>query len=335
LIVRSTFIFFVFLLTGCTQKEELKVQRSFYYWKSAFSLSQKEKQLLKDLSVHHLYVKFFDVSWDPVQNAARPVAKILFSETPADDILITPVVFITNETVQQINQELIDSLAGNISKLLLSSSDNLPLSNEVQIDCDWTTNTKEKYFQLLQSLRKQFFFKNKTLSATIRLHQLKFVSENGVPPVDKALVMCYNMGNLRHPQTKNSIIETGEIKKYISNLNHYPLPVDIALPVFDWWVKFSGNRYEGLVHSFYLPDSLKLKERLYFKSDTLLNGIEFKQGEWLRYEGSSINVLKECIYSLNKKLKSGELNVILYHLDENNLKKYTVYELENIYNSFH
>ena len=320
---------------GCAKKEERRVQRSFYYWRSAFKLSEKEHSYLKDLSVKNLYIKFFDITWDPVQNVAKPVAKILFSEKPAIDILITPVVFITNETIQQTKPELVDSLAGNISKLLSSTAAGLSLSNEVQIDCDWTVSTKEKYFLLLQALRKQSFFKNKMLSATIRLHQVKFVSQNGVPPVDKGLVMCYNMGNLRHPETKNSIIETEELKKYIKNLHHYPLSLDIALPVFDWWVKFDGNRFAGLVHSFYLPDSLKRNARFDFKKDTVINEIYFKKGEWLRYEGSNMDVLKECIYSLNKKLRSGKLNVILYHLDENNLKQYTPYELENIYSSFH
>lgn len=311
------------------------MQRSFYYWRSVFKLSERERSYLKDLSVNHLYIKFFDVTWDQIQNTSKPVAKILFSEKPPRNILIIPVVFITNETVQQINAAAIDSLAFNISKLLSSSSATLSLSEEVQIDCDWTVNTKEKYFQLLQSLRRQTFFRNKILSATIRLHQLKFVSENGVPPVDKGLLMCYNMGNLRHPQTKNSIIEAEELKKYIKNMDHYPLAIDIALPVFDWWVKFNQNQYAGLVHTFYLPDSLHRKERWNFTNDTSMNGIQFKKGEWLRYEGSNIDVLKESIYSLNKKLKSGELNVILYHLDENNLKQYTTYELENLYNSFH
>jgi hypothetical protein len=334
---RCTFLFFILFLAGCAKQEELKVQRSFYYWRSVFKTTGKEKGYLKDLSIQNLYVKFFDVVWDPLQMGAKPVAKVLWSDAPPQNLRITPVVFITNETIQNLDVDGMDSLASNINKLLgsIGSTKKIVLSKEIQIDCDWTTGTKEKYFRLLTALRKHSFFQQKTLSTTIRLHQLKFVSESGVPPVDKGLVMCYNMGNLRHPQTGNSIIETEELKKYIKNLNHYALPVDIALPLFDWYVKFDRNEYAGLVHSFNLPDSFPKQKRMAFEKDTVLNGIEFKKGEWLRYEDSDIETIKQCIYLLNKKLNQKELNVILYHLDENSLKNYTTYELEDLYSSFH
>jgi len=330
---RCTFFFFIFLL-GCTQKEEWKVQRSFYYWRSVYKPSDEEKTTLKELTVDHLYIKFFDVFWDPLQNTPRPVATILFSETPSTTI--TPVVFITNETLENLKTEAVDSFARNNNKLLSSTSSTkeLLLSKEVQIDCDWAKGTKEKYFRLLNTLRTQSFFQKKTLSATIRLHQLKFVSESGVPPVDKGLVMCYNMGNLRHPETRNSIIEDEELKKYIKNLNHYSLPVDIALPLFDWFVKFEGAEYKGLVHSFNLPQSFQKQKRIVFENDTIINNIPFKKGEWLRYENSDLFTIKQSVYLLTKKLKQKELNVILYHLDENSLKHYTTYELEDIFNSF-
>ena len=333
LLRRCTFLFFIFLL-GCTQKEEWKVQRSFYYWRSVYKLSDKEQSVLDDLNVRNLYIKFFDVVWDPLQQTPRPVAKILFSETPSASI--TPVVFITNETLQNLKPENVDSLARNIDKLLASTSTThkIALSKEVQIDCDWTKGTREKYFKLLQGLRKQSFFQKKIISATIRLHQLKFVSESGIPPVDKGLVMCYNMGNLRHAETKNSIIDSEELKKYTKTLNHYSLPVDIALPLFDWYVKFERMEYQGLVHSFNLPESFKKQRRIVFERDTIINSIAFKKGEWLRYENSDLPAIRQSVYLLTKKLKQKELNVILYHLDENSLKHYTTYELEDIFNSF-
>ena len=70
------------------------------------------------------------------------------------------------------------------------------------------------------------------LSATIRLHQLKFIGESGIPPVDKGLLMCYNMGDLHRLRISNSILETAELKKYIKQLSVYPLKLDVAfLPV--------------------------------------------------------------------------------------------------------
>lgn len=328
------YLFFLLLLCACG-KEERTVQRSFYYWKTVFELSPKEAQTLQQLSVEKLYVRFFDVDWEEVTSSAKPVAKSIFNQSPPKNLLITPVVFITQEPLQHLTEKGLDSLASNIASLLASTADanKLFLSNEVQLDCDWTSRTKEAYFHLLQRLKGQPFFKNKIISATIRLHQLKFISQNGVPPVDKGLLMCYNMGNLRYPQTANSIIDEDELKKYIRNLRSYPLPLDVALPIFEWYVLLEGTTYKGLVRDFKPNDEDAKKKRIDFSNDTVINGRSFKAGQWLRHERSDAETVKRCASLLSEKLKSKELAVILYHLDEQNLNKYTLHELESFYNS--
>jgi hypothetical protein len=227
-------------------------------------------------------------------------------------------------------------LAADISSMLhyMSMNDSLPLSNEIQLDCDWTASTKTKYFFLLNKLKKQPFFQHTTVSATIRLHQLKFISQNGVPPVDKGLLMCYNMGNLRYQQTKNSIIEEVELKKYINNLQHYPLPMDVALPIFDWYILFDKQQYKGLIRDFDPGEQLAKKDRIVFDRDTTIDGYSFKAGEWLRHEKSDPQVVKKCASLISEKLKAKEVSVILYHLSQDNLSKYNRNELESIYHSF-
>lgn len=328
-------LFFILLIASCKQREERTVQRSFYYWKTVFQLSPKEAQTLKELSVSKLYVKLFDVDWDNASGSAKPVAKIIFKERPPGDVVITPVVFITQEPLQRLNEAGLDSLAKNIATLLssITTANKLSWSNEVQLDCDWTAVTKEAYFHLLQQLKQQPFFQRKTVSATIRLHQLKFVSQNGVPPVSKGLLMGYNMGNLRRPQTTNSILDEDELKKYINNLKTYPLPLDVALPVFDWWVLFDGPEYKGLLRDFKLTGEEAAKKRLRFTTDTVISGREFKAGQWLRHETSDAETVKRCAALIGKKLNAKELSVILYHLDEEALTKYSLHELESFYSN--
>jgi len=331
------FFFFVavFLLAHCSQKPERELQRSFYYWKTVFRLTQQERESLQQLAVNHLYIKFFDVEWNAAKNAAEPVAEVIFKEPPPQPLKITPVVFITNETIQQTSEAQIKELAGNIVKLLtsLSNGHRLSLSGEIQIDCDWTSSTKAKYFALLQVIKQHASLRGKTLSATIRLHQLKYISSTGLPPADKGLLMCYNMGNLRRPEIKNSIIELNELKEYTANLKNYPLHLDIALPLFDWYVWFHEKEYKGLIRNqeFDLPGS---KEKILFHSDTTINGFTFEKGDWLRYEGSDTRELLSSAQWISKQLAATKTNIILYHLDENNLTKYKLYELENLFNSF-
>lgn len=146
----------------------------------------------------------------------------------SNKINIIPTVFITNECIQKLDTAQVISLAGKIVSLVKNIQINFLNNqkiNEVQIDCDWSSSTKEKYFSLLTYIKKIGF---PNLSATIRLHQVKFSATTGIPPVAKSLLMCYNMGNLKDPATKNSIIETAELKKYTSNLGAYPLPLDVG-----------------------------------------------------------------------------------------------------------
>ena len=330
-------LFVAVFIYSCGAKHQRVVRRSFYYWKSVFKLQPAEAGTLGNLNIETLYIKFFDVVWNDEEKKAEPVAQVKFAQLPSSIVSVTPVVFVTNEALQQLSLSQADSLAPNIIKLLaaLAANPSLLLSKEIQIDCDWTATTKEKYFRLLTAFRNNNYCKGKIVSATIRLHQLKFVSESGVPPVDKGLLMCYNMGNLRHPETTNSIIEPGEFKKYTKRLSLYPLSLDIALPVFDWWVWFRGEHYKGLIHS----DEMKLpgrgNKKIIFQNDTLLNRYTFEKGDWLRYENSPVESLNEIANTLRHKLANDSINVILYHLDENNLSKYSTHELESIFDSFH
>lgn len=309
---------------------------SFYYWKTVFNLTEKEQKTLSSLSVKNLYVKFFDVDWDVEKKKALPVAKSIFSQSPPLGISITPVVFITQEPLQSLDEKGLDELSINIASLLSSVAANnrISLSNEVQLDCDWTQKTKTNYFYLINKLKQQAFFKGKIISATIRLHQAKFITLNGVPPVDRGLLMCYNMGNLRHPQTKNSIIDEAELKKYINNLEEYKLPLDVALPIFDWWVLFEGAEYKGLVREFKPGEQWKDKQQVKFDRDTVINGFSFKAGSWLRHETSPEDVIKKCALLVSEKLKQKELTVILYHLDEANLTKIDQHALQSFFDSF-
>ena len=335
-------------LFSCKEKKESRqIQPSFYYWKSILNLTNFEKQKLDSLKVKTIYLKFFDVDWDDAAKKPVPEAKLQASSYPQGPvgklqggISIIPVVFITNECIQKIDSSQTKPLAEKIMQLLKSmitetDFDSIP---EVQIDCDWTASTRDKYFDLLKNIKS--LKPNAKISVTIRLHQIKFLSKTGIPPVDRGLLMCYNMGNLKDPATKNSILETEELKKYTGNLSTYPLPLDVAFPLFDWKVLYRNNIYTGLIQG--LPDAAfsnsfcsKSSNRYLILKDTLLQGYDLRKGDMIRDEQSDI---KEVLYAadeIGKHLKNTPLRVSLYHLDSVILSKYSTHELESIYSSLH
>ncbi len=333
-----------YLTTGlfsCNKKAGVKtVERSFYYWKSVVKPTDFELRRLDALSVKTIYVKFFDVDWETSSKEAIPVAKMQACDKQLfQQHNIIPTVFITNECMQQIDSTQSITLASKISKLIkdLCQVNQISSIKEIQIDCDWTVSTAKKYFILLKTLHQLC---QTNLSATIRLHQIKFFAKTGVPPVNRGLLMCYNMGNLKNPATKNSIIETDELKRYTGNLSNYPLPLDIAFPLFGWKVLFRNHIYKGLVEN--LPENIfttsfstKQNGRIEILKDTLLAGYELKKGDMLRLENSDISTILAVAKEVNRHLKNTQLRVSFYHLDSVTLKKYATHDLESIYNSLH
>jgi hypothetical protein len=342
--IHSNITFFlllsVMLFFSCTQKrEERKIERSFYYWKTVFKLTDFEKQRLDSLNVKTIYIRFFDVGWDEATKIPVPVAKLQNTNYKLPgNMQIIPVVFITNECIKKIDSSQLQKFADNIYLLIqeIITANSFNSIAEIQIDCDWTVTTKDNYFNLLRKIKT--LCKDTPISATIRLHQIKFLSKTGVPPVDKGLLMCYNMGNLKNPSAKNSIIESEELKKYIGNLSTYPLPLDVALPLFNWKVLFRNNIYTGLIEN--LPNEIfdtsfciKKENTFEIVKDTLLQGYHLKKGDILRDEQSDYKEILSAAGEVNKQLKNTRPRVSLYHLDSVILNKYTLYELENIYNS--
>lgn len=332
------FLSFIILLSCHGNRPERKIDRAFYYWKSVFRLDATEVKKLKRLQVNTLYVKFFDVDWDPVSQTPVPVAPLRApSIQPLPGIEMIPVIFITNACMEKLDTSKVHSLAEKMVQLLQSINHQTFNANflEIQLDCDWTPKTKETYFSLINALRK---VSGAPLSATIRLHQVKYVSGAGIPPVDRGLLMCYNMGNLREASTRNSIIDAGEFKKYTSRLGDYTLPLDIALPLFNWKVLFRHNEYKGLLREF--PDSLlkgpfvqQEDNRYRLLKDTFLFGYRFFKDDIIRMEESHYETIMEVAAELNTRLRNSTPRLSLYHWDSLLLSKYSDHELEAFYNS--
>lgn len=310
-----------------------EITPAFYFWKQRYQPNETETTALK--GVKKLYVKMFDVSWDPVKHTAMPVA-ILDKRTPfPDSIEIIPVVFLMNEIWQKEDTLLMAQRTASLLEQLCKGEN----PKEVQIDCDWTRNSKETYFAFLRTLRRQPFLKNKQLSVTIRMHQVKYIRSNGIPPADKGLLMCYNMGDLRKWGDHNSILNMKELKAYLADdkIRHYPLSLDIALPLFEWSVLFRNRSYAGILRNM---ESAQLENTTLFKQegtqlytslrDTTLNGYLLRKGDVVRFETCSPDLLQKAARYLSRQRQAYNPTVIFYHLDSLILRKYNRHELETI-----
>ena len=336
----------LYVLAGCRQPRTPRtIERSFYYWKSVFLLKPHERQVLEELHITKLYIKYFDVSWNGETNQPMPIATIRFPHGAASiaSLSIVPVIFITNDCMEKMQPSQVEETAAKIIRLTSSVSqrNGIKPSREIQIDCDWTERTRANYFSLLEVIRRLTRTENRELSATIRLYQCKYARLTGVPPVDRGLLMCYNMGNLKDPSTGNSILQASELKKYSNALSSYPLPLDVALPLFDWTVLFRNNAYGGLISGLAESDfnshpGVKSAGPYHtILSDASIRGYEFKAGDLLRNEQVKYDELVKACKILDQELKTQQVTVSLYHLDSLTLSKYSLHELESVFDHLH
>lgn len=337
--IKISIVFILLIFITCSNKKREK-ETSFYWWKSKGEISKKEYEYLNELEVGKLYVRFFDIKWNYVKKEAYPVAVLKNNPDTKKQFEIIPTVYITNKTLLQISDNEIGNLAKNILKKISSIK---PLSKikELQFDCDWSDKTRGKYFKFLKEIKKQIVENKINISSTIRLHQIKYFEKTGVPPVDRGMLMFYNMGKVQSNKTKNSILDLKTAKKYFHNFDKYPLKLDIALPLFSWGVLFRNKRAVGLINNVRKKDFLnnsnfKKIENNKFK---VLKNHYFSEkhcykNDEIRLEEISEETLKEAAKLLSEQITTQKLNVVFYHLDKKIIKNYQNETLKSIIDNF-
>ncbi len=274
-------------LAACGKKPGGRfVETAFYHWQTVLKLSPAQIQRLDSLGCRRLYVKALDLGVLPETGEIAPFSQLEIADSTglAGRVLI-PCVFITNQVFQRVSSAQISELA---RKVLEATGTQAP---EIQIDCDWTATTQQPYFEFLREIKKRLP-PSCRLSATIRLHQYKFPKKTGVPPVDRGMLMLYNTGDIDDPATQNSIFDPADARKYIAGAPpDYPLPLDVALPLFSWALVY---RHDELWKIWPDPDTTQLNDTTFFRAtgpdrrtvvqETFRNGLFLRPGDQLRIE---------------------------------------------------
>lgn len=319
-----------------------RTDTSFYYWKTNYKLDSAEKATLQQVGAKRLFVRVMDVDNQGAQGEAIPVSAITFAEPLPDTVAIVPVVYVVNNVLKGLSAADLDHLAANIyqfvgGKVKQAGKDRF---DELQIDCDWTATTRDNYFALLEAIRKQVGDAIR-LTSTLRLHQVRNLRSSGTPPVDRVLLMCYNMGNLRQPGDHNSILDLHEMEVYLTDfLKKYPLPVDIALPLFSWSVVFRQGEYAGISKRL---DPALLVDTAFFAREgrtssyrlkTALPDAGLRKGDVVRREETRWEDLSAAAGFLAKYKRKEEFTLLFYHLDSQVLKGFTNEQLQEIVHRF-
>jgi hypothetical protein len=211
--------------------------------------------------------------------------------------------------------------------------------SEVQVDCDWTDRTRQAFFTFCRTLRSLTAGDHAILSATIRLHQVKYSDRVGVPPVDRGMLMFYNLGHLTADNARSSIFNVEDAQRYTASLDTYPLPLDGALAIFSWAVHGRSGRVVGLIEK---PDPTALSrtagvapqdaEHYRAAQATLVQGSYLQEGDTLRLESMTPSLARQAGALLGQHFHpSAPFTLALFDLDERNLTTYAPQDLEALY----
>lgn len=317
---------------------------SVYCWKTVFAPDSSDFNFLRKHDIGRIYLRMFDVSLDDqiagdktVPNASVVVpyetASSLQSQLPSTEFV--PVVYVTLDALKNAKGRE-GRLAGNIVTRVknMCSYNSLPNVSGLQLDCDWTESTEQSFFSLCDSVKYEIGKQklNWALSSTIRLHQLA----RETPPVDYGVLMVYNTGSYKDPDAANSIIDVNDVEPYLKNLSGYRLHLDIAYPTYSWQLLYHKRKFAGLLNGLPLSDTAKFQHieginNYRCLEDLPHNKTVIRKGDIVRSESSEYESVMAVKTLIEQKLGSRSHGNVLYHLDLNNLSKYSDNEIENIF----
>lgn len=331
--MRYTLIAVFAMLVACTSAhrddealDRLSVpQRSIYYWRTVFALDSTERAFLVEHNVQRMYVRYFDV----VQRGddAMPNATIRFGEPIPTGIDIVPTVFIMENCLPHIDQhkqELVDRI------LKINATNDIGNVHEVQIDCDWTARSQERYYALLAWMREALQAQGIALSATIRLHQLAMAP----PPVDYGVLMMYNTGSLSATNGHNPILDYRDAYPYLKHLGNYQLPLTAAWPCYAWNLLYSDNTFKAIMYNSRLSDTTTYRRVSPGRYVVLRNSMvaepnsDGSDATWANVGDSIITMqpqaseILKIVEATSEQRPGLNKRVIMYSLDTKNIKLY-------------
>lgn len=229
------------LASACGRTDGGGSRRSVYYWSTVLDIDSTKQAFIDRHGVNRMYVRYFDVV---IGEDGRPVpnATLRFRTGVPQGVEVVPAVYIVNECMAADTA----GLAGLILKRILqmNATNDIGGVKEIQIDCDWTRRTRQRYFGFLRTLRAMAAERGVKVSATIRLHQLA----EGAPPVDRGVLMMYNTGDFTDISCQKPILDTRDAAPYLRHLAGYGLKLAAAYPIYSWRILFRGGRYVGIMH---------------------------------------------------------------------------------------
>jgi hypothetical protein len=152
--------------------------------------------------------------------------------------------------------------------------------------------------------------------------------------------MFYNLNYPGSTTITNSIIDLKTGRAYLDTIDDYPLPLDVALPLYSWGVLFQGRQYRGLINNLTIAELQHnpnfSRDRNFFiaKRNTYIKHTYIYKNDRIRVDESRYQDVSAAARYLSPLIKTKRFNVILFHLDRHLLRRFSDEKLQTIFCSF-
>jgi hypothetical protein len=336
--VLLAFVGLSLLVIGCTHHHPI----SFYHWRTGFAPTGLEREYLTQVPSSKVYIKAFNLSWDAFTNSERQHTVMKMKPDSLkfmDEVVLS--VFITDETFLNMPEIQLEAMAARTAFLLdrtikMFAKNSAVKVKALQIDCDWSAKSRDKYFAFLEAMRKEGANIGLTeLYATIHARHVIDTETLGVPPVDQAALIFYNMGTEEEITTNVSILNASFDKSYLKALSEYPLHLDLILPLSGWGVQYRDGYAVDLMTNLSIErlmtsNCCKASENNVFEVDSgmYVDYTAVYKGDKIQVKTISRDQVKKAAARLLDKMPD-DARVIYFHLDNSLLKKSSLQSLQD------
>lgn len=316
--------------------------RAFYFWRTTFALTAAEQEAVRALHVEKIYLRVFDLAWSEDEKSTVPLGPVSLgadAKLPVG-VEIVPVVYIKSDVFKHAAKAQLPMLARKAWADVQGRAVALGFRpRELQLDCDWTDSTRDGFFGFVRELATASAL---PLSSTIRLHQVKYRERTGVPPVERGTLMFYNMGKFSADPDARMIFDADSAAKYLARLDEYPLPLDVALPIWSWTVHLRDGVVVGLMQStdpaelpaldFLTPSGA---DQFVATRSAYLHGTFVREGDVLKVEvtGPAETAAAAAMLAPHLRGDGAARTVTLFDLSERNLTRHGTDQLDNVFRS--
>lgn len=300
------FIFTVLLLSSCSGGDGDSRRRAVYYWSTVLDVDSAKQQFISRHDISRIYIRYFDVVPSD-DGAPQPNATLRFKTGLPEGVEPVPTVYVVNECMAGDTAGLARRIFDRVMQM--SETNDVKGVSEIQIDCDWTRRTRDRYFSFLRTFGSLAGQKGVSVSATIRLHQLA----ESPPPVSRGVLMMYNTGDFTDLACEKPILDMHDAAPYLRHLDDYDLELAAAYPIYAWRILFRGGRYVGIMHrDDYLP---------------------VLPGDSIVIRAPTLSDVTEAARAVAKRRADAARNVILFDISGSNINRFKPEDYEKIFNS--